>query len=131
MIDQTELISRLTAGSPETRALMAEHIDTFGEVIPHVFLGEVSRFLEELDDQTRAGNREAESLLMSVLSILETGFRDGNEDVQNMIGVSFLENVMERAIASPAFRLRLGPLLRKDLQVMLGAYGYDIPDEHK
>ena len=125
-MNTTTLIEGLAAFSPELQELFAEHLAYYGETLSHVFMGEVSEFVTTLDESSSQKGGDANSLLNALFYFLERAFQAGDDDVQNLLSVSFLENVMERAVESPAFRQRFGPALERELQEVLKAHGYDV-----
>ena len=77
---------------PLLAALMKEHLEYYDELIPHVFMGDVSRYV--------ISHREGRE---QVGDFLDQCFRDYGDDIQNLIAVSFLENLesedgLERAL---------------------------------
>ena len=108
------LVDRLVEACAALKPLFDEHLeDNFGEVLPHVFLGEVTRHLvgEAAGD---AGSRTVEAALRQ----LEDEFASGTEEVKELIAVSFLENLPESPEPGLAVRLRLGPSLKGELSRM-------------
>jgi hypothetical protein len=81
-------MERFVHAVPEVEPLWREHLDYNGEVLPHVFFGEVSRFAVQVaergdSDLTRRFSRAIEDLAESE-----------NPDVVNVIHVSFAENLV-------------------------------------
>jgi len=122
MLNENAIVLQLAATVPQLADLLRTHVEEFDEIIPHVFLGRVSNLVEELDDQRRA-NPAADALLAAIMSAFEPCFELADDDARNLISVSLIENVMQRAIDSPEFRSRLGPRLRADLEDMLRHHG--------
>lgn len=105
---------------PALAPLYEEHLATYGELLPHVLMGDVSRAVLDLharDDRALGG----------ILERLEEGMRAGSEDIQELVAVSFAENVAAEAHADPAFRARFGPALELQLREILRAWGYEPP----
>ncbi|WP_237225587.1 hypothetical protein [Rubinisphaera sp. JC750] len=76
-----ELAARFDVLAP----LMQEHISDFDEVLPHVFMADVARFVlsERLHRQ-------------EIVRVLEHNFREAAHDIQDLIAVSFVENLESR-----------------------------------
>lgn len=124
VLNQTEVFAHeLVEEVPRLRPVLESHEAEFAELLPHVFMGAVSRFASEAHDRCTSGVAGACSELDALLAALEHAFVDGGEDVQELIVVSFLENVAEDVVASREFESRLGPVLRREIQVYLDAYG--------
>jgi hypothetical protein len=113
---------RLAASFEEMRPVLVEHKkDNFGEVLPHVFMGDVARFaLREFAETCNgpAHNRaKAELVLRSLFAFLETAYESEDPEIQELISVSFLENLPRpgegdqsriRDFAGPQMRAQLG-----------------------
>ena len=99
-----QLVQDLVSAAPALDAVLAEHRAEFdGEVLPHLFMADVTRWL--------VGTGPA----APVLAVLERHLADGHEEVQNVIALSFLENL---EATDAAIRAALGPGLRAELEAM-------------
>ncbi|MBW3650414.1 MAG: hypothetical protein KY458_07595 [Actinobacteria bacterium] len=115
------LINRLAGRSPRLAALLREHrVENFGDVLPHVFFGDLTRFI--LREYCRiAGERTVDESAMTselegLLEELEGAFASGeDEEVSELIAVSFLENLPGRDEEGQGIRDLLGPTLRTAL----------------
>lgn len=122
MNDAATYIHELIEAVPRLQPLLARHVEYFDELLSHVFMGEVSRFaVAEFARCTDDGGSGCPDLI-ALLAALEQGFCDGGEDVQNLISVSFLENVAEEAVVSPEFLSLFGSVLRREIQPYLDMY---------
>jgi hypothetical protein len=65
--------------------LLSEHVAYFDEILPHVFMGDVTRYVHTLPPD-RA----------SIVQFLEDVFPSGNKAVEELIAVSFIENIETR-----------------------------------
>jgi hypothetical protein len=116
-----DFMDHLVAQVPALEPLFREHVsDNFGEVLPHVFFGDVSRYaVSEFlrSEATGAGVRRVPRELESLLAALEDGLAAGG-DVTELIRVSFLENLPR--LGEPGYGVRdlLGPKLRSELDAM-------------
>jgi hypothetical protein len=118
MIDQSEdfvrdLVTRFTPLAP----LLAQHLkENFGELLPHVFFGDVTRWFEgELASD--AMNPEA----IGLLRYLESIYDAANDDVQNVIDVSFVENLTVNGAGAHL----LGPQLQEVARALGILYSTD------
>jgi len=95
----SSMIDELAIAHPAVKEMLAEHLDdNYGELLPHVFFGDMVRWVE----------RDAPAdEIARVLAELDTCFTNGDEEVQNVILVSFVEALGYR---SPFLAL-LGPAL--------------------
>jgi hypothetical protein len=124
MMDSEFLIDQLASRIPPLRVLLEEHEAEYGELLSHVFMGDVSRFACEQYHQTACGAGDARATLALLCSILDTAAKEGDEDVKELVSVSFLENLAADFMGYPDFRAFLGPTLKHELQPILRAYGY-------
>lgn len=83
----SEVANALRVALPEFGAAIDEHIAAFDEVFPHLLFGEMTRFV--LD----ARERGEDDLVQRALVFLDDALRDGDDMVENLVEVSFVENV--------------------------------------
>ena len=113
-IDSTEnCINQLLDHAPELRAMYDEHIHDYNELLPHVFMGDISRFVVQ---KAKLGDEDAISLVRRILDCLEQCMESGADNVKDLISVSFVENVVDHYEALPALRGMIGPTLEKEFQ---------------
>lgn len=124
MTDTVTFIHELTSAVPQLKGLLTQHVAEYGELLPHVYMGEVSRFTVEQHHQSAAGARGPRSVLEELFATIERADTEGSEDVKELISVSFLENIAEEMVASADLQSFLGPTLRRELQPILEAFGY-------
>ena len=124
MTDDAAFVRELAAVVPPLQGLLAQHLAENEELLPHVFMGDVSRFVIEQYNEHLEGSPGSLAALERLFSTLERGAAEGSEDVQEMITVSFLENVAEEMTLSPALQSFLGPSLKRELRGVLDGFGY-------
>jgi hypothetical protein len=78
---------RLLDAVPEFRSAVEEHVADHGEVLPHVLFADLTRFVLVAQE---AGDQQ---LVLRVLRHLDSEMRLGDEKVQELVAVSFVENV--------------------------------------
>ena len=88
---------------PATAPLVADHIDFYEELLPHVLFGDITRWAQD-----EARRDPASPALARLLELLEAAYVEGDNDVRNVLTVSFVENL---DVGSPVLA-RLGPNLR-------------------
>lgn len=109
-ITTDNFVSELLKQVPELRPAMDKHVSENDEILPHVFFGDVARFaLQE------AFMRRSDAL-RRLLNDLELAMTCGNDEVQNVIAVSFLENLGPPGESFDQIRLLLGPCLSRELK---------------
>jgi hypothetical protein len=87
MIAITALPEVLLRAVPEFRAETDEHVADYGEVLLHVLFGALTRFVLEANEERDVG------VVERTLEFLEQAWVDGDEEVRNLVAVSFVENV--------------------------------------
>jgi hypothetical protein len=121
MSASTTAFARQLAGlSPALSTLLEEHIkDNFGELLPHLFLGDVTRHIVALaqtpvPQASFAVRRE----LKTILEAIEHGYVTGNAELQELIAASFLENLPTKGEPGSEIRGMVGPELGRQLRAM-------------
>jgi len=115
-------VDRLLAAFPGLRDAYAEHLsDNFGEVLPHGFLWEVVRYATALYLMSSAApdpraRQQAGVELRAMLDYIENEYVHGNEEIRELIGVSFLESLPSPDEEAADIRSRLGPVTRGKLE---------------
>ena len=102
---------------------MREHLaDNFGEVLPHLFFGDLTRLvvgdLRGAADAGSQAERPSAGQVRELLDELEQAFAAGPEEVSDLIAVSFLENLPRPGEDGDGVRDLLGPRLRAELERM-------------
>jgi len=109
---QIQLVKALAARSLELAGLLAEHqADHRGEILTHVFMGDVTRWLIRIASDSRRRSEVRE-----MLEFLDAKFERGDEGVRELISVSFLENLPEVGEPGSDIVKRLGPHLANEMQ---------------
>jgi len=104
---------RLVERFPELRGLLADHRQYHGETLPHVLMGNVTRWaVGEYHD----GRREA---IAGLADWLEAEYPSASSYVEDLIDDSFLENLpWPPHPEAAAIAQLLGPRLKQSLQDM-------------
>jgi len=99
--------------APSFEPVLAEHLsDNDGELLPHLLMGDLLRFVG-----ARVGKQANDSVeVVLLLDLLEREVAGGNADTENVIAVSFLED-LEAEEFFPALYPLLGPRLRAALSL--------------
>ncbi|MGH8990162.1 MAG: DUF7674 family protein [Acidimicrobiia bacterium] len=118
-----DLVDRLVGKFPVLEPLLREHLaDNFGEVLPHVFFGDLSRYVVATFDRTSHGRSTVESpdaaQLRQLIGELDEAFVAGPDEVSELIAASFLENLPREGETGEGVRALLGPRLRSELERM-------------
>jgi hypothetical protein len=97
----------LIARVPEITTVRDEHVRVLGEVIPHMLMADVRRYV--------SGKAQDLCLVDAVLGYLEEGMGSQDEYVVELISASFLENMDPSEPSYDALSNRMGPRLRAQL----------------
>ena len=105
---------RLLADVPDVAAVYDEHVDDYGEVIPHVLMADVARlFNDRLVASTGTGPEagDATAFVTAVLASLEASLGADNASAEEVVSASFLENLEQEDEAYDKARGLMGPRL--------------------
>lgn len=83
----SEVASALRVALPEFAAAIDEHVAYNERLLTHLLFGDLTRFV--LD----AHKRGDDDLVRRALEFLDSALREGDDAVQNLVSVSFIENV--------------------------------------
>jgi len=115
-ITYSNIINSLVEGSPILRPLLNEHLrDQQGEVLQHVFFGDLTRFILSRIDGSKAHSGIPEDVA-GILGFLEKALSSPDEKVKELIQVSFLENLEPSDGRYDVLKPFLGPKLRAELE---------------
>ena len=111
---------RLRDAFPGIGRLESEHLRSHGELLSHLFLGEVARHAISLFE---SGSDSANQELGELFGFMEREYASGAPSVRSLIALGFLENL--GGPPEPYWRIRtaLGPNLRKAIEEMWPAAG--------
>ena len=94
---------------PPFGPLLDEHLtDNYGEILPHVFMGDVARWFLQ-----GATTSEASDWTRRLVELLDRALVDGSSDVRELVQASFIENLPTSRPSHPALA-RLSPALKAD-----------------
>jgi hypothetical protein len=106
-------IDGLVLAIPELTNDYQQHIDGNGELLPHVFMGDVTRFAID-----QAAKSKDYQILQRLLTYLEAGIQSNSTEISELAGVSFLENLMGEDAALVTLLPMMGKALRHEAQLM-------------
>jgi hypothetical protein len=79
-----EFCRKLAELNPEVRDILAEHVEDNDELLPHVFLADVTRYVLA-DGKARP----------EIVRFLEKSFANNGPEVEDLIAVSFVEYLVD------------------------------------
>jgi hypothetical protein len=106
-------IQHLLDQVPELRPLYEEHLHDYDELLPHVFLGDVTRYVVQ---QVRSGDTCPSKLVKRILESLEQCMASGDERAKELVSVSFIENLANHSDVLAKLYGQLGPNLSTELK---------------
>jgi hypothetical protein len=106
--DDVAFVGALCYRYPLLLELLQEHLDDYDGVLPHVFMGDLTRWVVQ-----RFHDDASDETLRQVLDFLESAFEGGRSE--ELIAVSFLENLSSNGDHA-GVRALLGPALQNQLR---------------
>ncbi|MBP9815588.1 MAG: hypothetical protein KBC63_04720 [Candidatus Levybacteria bacterium] len=100
---------------PEFAPIYNNHLSDYDEILPHVLLGDFTRFTVETFYKSEA-DEESNQLLSRCLNFIESLFESGDPKLEELAQVSFLENLNNEKNYD-AIAKRLGPVSRQHLKL--------------
>jgi hypothetical protein len=123
MLTKETFIQEVLSRSPGLRASYEEHLADYDELLPHVFMGDVTRYIMGMGGNSTAESAmEIEKELSELLDLFEASLADGDEYVQELVVTSFLENLEASDPAYPKIKARLGQRLSEQLRTIEAAF---------
>jgi hypothetical protein len=96
-----------------------EHRESFGEILPHIFFGELTRWmLSLLEPASGSTTAERRQKLRDVLEVLEKSYAEGDEEMREFFSASFLEKLPKPGESGSEIREMLGPRLSEELRAI-------------
>lgn len=104
----SSFITALAGAEPALTAVLDEHRAAYEAVLPHVFMGDVTRWLTAHDPPPR------------VLGVLDNALTSASADVRSLVYMSFLEHLTVREPRHHRLVTSLPPRLRAALTAVGG-----------
>jgi len=116
-MNPSELFDQLVQAAPAFGVVRREHMTDNGELLSHVLMGDVLRFLESHFSGKPCVGAEPPTAdqVRAALQVLDRGLAEGDEDTDNAISVSFVESI-EHTHFYLQLEPFLGPEIRKEIQ---------------
>ena len=105
-----DFVDQLTSISRELTEVRRQHFADQGELLPHVLMGEITRLV------IKNVGREQVDWLPKLLQQLEVGLESGNDDIAELVGVSFVENLVGENAAIQTLLPGMGDALRREVR---------------
>jgi hypothetical protein len=101
------ILEVLRTSVPGLAQLYEEHLAKYDEPLPHVLFGDLVRFLEQ---EVRL-NGPYSPVLAQAIGVLERAMGSQDPKLQELVAVSFIENLEPESPTLGAFRRLFGPNL--------------------
>jgi hypothetical protein len=98
---------------PILMPLLQEHLDDYNGLLPHVLMGDVTRWVVQ-----RFRADASDETLRQVLDFIESAFESAQGEDRQIIAASFLENLPRAGQEGAGVRALLGPALQDHLRMM-------------
>ncbi|EGR0752212.1 hypothetical protein D8T32_14895 [Vibrio vulnificus] len=109
-ISSASFILQLIEVVPELRVVYDEHIADYDELLEHVFMADVTRFAECLFAQ-----KSHSDTLSRLIMFIDKAYSSDDEELKELISVSFLENISKKDKTYLEFISLLSPELKLEL----------------
>jgi hypothetical protein len=113
-----QFLKRLVEDVPSLEPLYREHRTDHPQILTHLLMADFTREILRLASLADGGSAGAEERLVKILGHLEGGMASGNEEIEDIVALSFLENLERDDPAATAVERRLGPALARQLREM-------------
>ena len=109
---------------PELCPFYEEHLADNDELLPHVFMRDVTRFIVDLQNQMlQSKSEKVEKVVSKLFTLFEDAMNYGNSEVQNLVAVSFLENLESDNPSYSVLKSKFGQKLLEDLSTIEAFFG--------
>ena len=103
IINEFEFCKNLAKKFPDIASILAEHLSDYDKLLPYVFLADVTRYV--------LANEQSRKL---VVEHLESMFATGRAAVENLIALSFVQNLENEDDLNCAMKGAQAPRLRAE-----------------
>jgi hypothetical protein len=97
----------------ELMPLLQEHLDDNESLLPHLFMGDVTRWVIQ-----RYVHDATDETLLELLDFIESSFKDANKESRELVSVSFLENLPRTTEVGAGLQMLLGLTLKEQLRLI-------------
>jgi hypothetical protein len=97
--EEKAVLDELVRRAPSFEPVYAEHMGEYGELLGHVLMADFTRWLvaelRRRDTADLGARGDASPDLEGILRFLEERWDHGNQEVRDLIGASFIENLWQ------------------------------------
>lgn len=120
--DAIALLGSIFYKVKEARPVLQNHVFDDDNLIPHLIMGDLAFWV--VDRFKTKGNND--SVCTNIINLLEFAFNMGEQDVDDVITTSFLENLPYPSESGNEIARLLGPKLRSQFAIMRP---FQVPDD--
>lgn len=100
---------------PEMTVIYDDHLKDNGALLPHVLMGNITRFAVAESNTSRKS-----AVLLRLLGHFENGLNQGESEVRELILASFVENLIGETTALKVLVPLMGSNLRREVEAICG-----------
>ena len=101
---------------PEFKGFYTKHLQVNGEVLPYVLMGDVTRFIIKMYRQGKISQNALDNDNFNrAINFLEDSYANLPDPIQDIIDLSFLENLHQAGEDYDSIKEQLGPILKERL----------------
>ncbi len=108
------IVGKVIEEAPDLRSLYEEHLRDYGDIIPHVFFGDLTRYVQGAFSGLPSS--PARQISLKIIALLERAMLSDDEKLHELVSTSFLENLDQDGEAFNDIRANLGPTLKRELE---------------
>ena len=115
-ITYDSFVPKLLAELPGFKRIYDEHLQAYDEVLPHVLVGDLTRYvIASYRQMSTDTTGKARQVVDRALALLEQSTQSSDSRLQELVSVSFLENLQQADEDYDGIKALLGPHLEKEL----------------
>lgn len=111
----TSFVHELLRTVLELESAYDEHVAGNDVLLPHVFLGAVTRFVI-----AKANEGKSSRALVELLEKMESALNSGDKNLEELVVVSFIENLCGEEAAIEFLEPIMGPKLKNEVKTISG-----------
>jgi hypothetical protein len=97
----------------ELMPLLQQHLDDNESLLPHLFMGDVTRWdIQRYDDDA------TDATLLELLDFIESSFKEANIESRELVSASFLENLPRATEVGAGLQTLLGLTLTEQMRLI-------------
>lgn len=131
MAEMESFFSGLIDSNYELQKLYKEHILDNDALLPHVLMGDVTLYIMELAILSTTVKNGTGAELQRILDYFERAFHNSDTQIDNLLAVSFLQNLEQPDPSYSIIKNRLGRQLKQSLSEIEDFYASPRNDDSR